>query len=78
MSEILTLQEMKARYAPEWVLIKGPQSTGDHVDDLAGEVVFHSPDRDEVIRKALELPPPRDVAIRYLGTRPNVIRLSYI
>jgi hypothetical protein len=78
MSEILTLEEMKARFPDEWVLINEPQSTGNRVDDLAGEVVFHSLNRDEVDQKAMELPALRYIAIRYLGPRPKMIRLSYI
>ncbi len=44
MSEILTLEEMKARFPSEWVFINDPQWTGSSADDLAGEVLFHSQD----------------------------------
>jgi hypothetical protein len=79
MSEILTLEEMKARFPNEWVLINKPQSTGDRLDDLAGEVVFHSLNRDEVDQKVSELlPPPRYFTIRFLGPRPKTIWLTYL
>ncbi len=41
---------------------------------LAGEVLFHSPDRDEVDRKLLELR-PRRFAFRYLGPLPEDVAL---
>ncbi len=69
MSEILTIEEIEARYAPEWVLIAEPQ-----VDDeqrlLGGRVVYTSTDRDELYRKAMELKLDR-IAVRYLGTWPE-------
>jgi hypothetical protein len=66
--EVLTIEQIEARYAPEWVLIGDPQ-----VDDeqrlLAGVVLFSSPDRDELYRKAMELKLDH-IAVRYLGTWP--------
>jgi hypothetical protein len=76
MSEILTMEEMETRFWSEWVLINHPR-TDDHLKVLGGEVLFHNPNRDEVVQKALELPPPRNVAIRYFGPRPKIV-LSYI
>ncbi len=69
MDELLTIDEIKARYAPDWVLIVEPQS--DEFQHLhAGKVVFHSPDREEVYRKAIELQ-LGDCAFRYLGEWPE-------
>jgi hypothetical protein len=69
MDEILKLEEIKARYPSEWVLIDEPQ-----IDEmtrlLGGRVVFHSPSRDEVHRKMLELRLPH-FAIRFLGKPPE-------
>jgi hypothetical protein len=75
MSEILTLEEMKARFPSEWALINEPQ-LGKRLEDLAGEVLFHSPNRDEVVRKSGELRPPHFV-IEYLGPGHKIV-LSYI
>jgi hypothetical protein len=58
MDEILTYDEIKARYAPDWVLI-GDLVTDDKLEVLSGRVLFHSPDHDEVCRKAKELMPGR-------------------
>lgn len=69
MDEILTIEEMKVRYAPDWVLIGEPQ-TDEFQHVRAGKVLFHSPDRDEVYRKAIELR-PGDFAFRHLGELPS-------
>jgi hypothetical protein len=59
------LDEIKARFPSEWVLIGEPQ-TDEALELLAGEVLFHSTDRDEVDHKLMELRPHR-FAVRYLG-----------
>ncbi len=69
MDEILTIDEIKARYAPDWVLIDEPQ-TDEFYHVRAGRVLFHSPDREEVYRKAIELQPAR-CAFEYLGEWPE-------
>ena len=69
MDEILTIDEIQARYAPDWVLIGDPQ-TDESLRVRAGKVLFHSPDQDEVCRKAAECPPGR-YALRFLGTVPE-------
>ena len=69
MDEILTIEEMKARYAPEWMLIVEPV-----VEDgprlLAGKVIFPSPHREGVYRKAIGLR-PGDFAFRFPGEMPE-------
>ena len=69
MDELLTIEEIEARYAPDWVLIAEPQ-TDDMQRLLAGKVVFHSPDRAAVWAKVGELNLDR-VAVRYLGEYPE-------
>ncbi len=69
MDDILTIDEIQARYAPDWVLIGDPQ-TDECQRLLAGGVLFHRADRDEVDRRLLELRPAR-FAFRYLGTLPE-------
>jgi hypothetical protein len=69
MDEVLTIAEIEARYAPEWVLIGEPR-TDDMQRLLAGRVLFHSADRDEIYRKADELRLDR-IAVRYLGDWPE-------
>ncbi len=55
-SELLTLDQMKERSAPDWVLIVEPEVSSS-LEILRGKVAFHSSDRDEVYRKAIELEP---------------------
>lgn len=69
MDEALTFDEIKARYAPEWVLIVEPR-TDEHHNLLGGRVVFHSPEPDAVYTKAGELPIPRHFAVRWTGEYP--------
>lgn len=73
MSELLTLDEIRARFPSEWVVIGDPR-VDDSLEVVSGAVLFHSQDRDEVDRKLLELRPTR-FALRYLGTMPEHMAL---
>jgi hypothetical protein len=69
MDEMLTIDEIKARYAPDWVLIGEPET--DEAQHLkAGKVLFHSPDREEVYQKAIDLRLGH-FAFRFLGEMPE-------
>ena len=68
-SERLTFEEIKSRYAPEWVLIGDPE-TDEYQRVVAGTVLFHSPNREDVYQKALELRPTHS-AFRFLGIIPE-------
>ena len=69
LGEVLTLEEMKTRYAPDWVLIVELE-VAPSLEILSGRVVFRSPSRDEVYRKAIELRPSY-FACRHLGEWPS-------
>jgi hypothetical protein len=69
MDEMLTIEEIEARYAPDWVLIAEPV-VDNQLKVLSGRVVFHSPDHDEIYRKATEFKLDR-IAVRYLGEYPE-------
>jgi hypothetical protein len=67
--EVLTIEEIEARYAPNWVLIGDPQvAEGPRL--LVGVVLFSSDNSDELYRKATELKLDR-IAVHYLGTYPE-------
>jgi hypothetical protein len=66
MEQVLTLDEIKARFDSEWVLLDEPQAS-DALQVRAGKVLHHSKDRDEVYRKAVELK-PKHFAVLYTGT----------
>jgi hypothetical protein len=74
MDEFLTMDQIKARYAPDWVIIAEPQ-TDDQLEVVRGQVVFHSPDADECWHKAREMNLDR-VAVRYLGEYPEHMALN--
>ncbi len=69
MDEFLKIEEIEARYAPDWVLIAEPQTDGMQ-RLLGGKVIFHSPDRAAVWDKFAELRLDR-AAVRYLGEYPE-------
>lgn len=69
MSELTSIDKIKADFDSEWVLIENPETT-ETLEVTRGTVLCHSKDRDEVYRKALELKPRRS-AILYLGTMPE-------
>lgn len=57
MDDILTAAEIDQRFEGEWVLVEDPQ-TDETLHVESGRVRWHSKDRDEVYRKAVELPAP--------------------
>jgi hypothetical protein len=69
MDEILSAGEMESRFVAEWLLVEDPQ-TDDALEVRTGKVRFHSKDRDEVYRKAVELR-PRRFAVLYTGLIPK-------
>ena len=54
MDEMLSVEEIEDRFAPEWVLVGEPRADDGH-RLLGGKVLHHSPDRDDIYRKATEL-----------------------
>jgi hypothetical protein len=66
MNEVMIMAEINERFPSEWVLLVDPQ-TDENSEVLSGTVVYHSKDRDEVDRKAMELPMPRHIAVFYTG-----------
>jgi len=69
MDEVLTLDQIEARFPSQWVLVADPDLT-ESLAVVKGKVLWHSPNRDEVYRKARELR-PRHSAILYTGTLPD-------
>ena len=69
MDEVLTTEEIAARFEAEWVLVEDPE-TDEVLTVRRGRVRWHSKDRDEVYRKAAELRPGR-FAILYRNKIPE-------
>jgi hypothetical protein len=71
MNEILTIEDINARFPSEWVLINDPQ-VDEQLHVLGGLVLWHSKDRDEVYQKVDELlPPPRRFTVWFTGPFPE-------
>ena len=62
MVEELSIVEIEARYPSEWILVEDPD-TNEALEVQGGKVLWHSPDRDEVYRKAVELRPKRSAIL---------------
>ena len=69
MNETLSIAEIDSHFASEWILIGDPQ-TDENSSVRRGVVLYHSKDRDEVYRKAIELRPKR-FAMHYTGVIPE-------
>lgn len=69
MDDLLTIAEIEAQFESEWVLVEDPQ-TNEALEVQSGKVRWHSKDRDEVYRKAVQLH-PRRFAVLYTGRMPR-------
>ena len=69
MSEILTMEEIEAKYDQEWVLLEDPEVT-ESEEIRSAKVVWHSKDEAEIWRKAGELRPVRP-EILFIGEPPE-------
>ncbi len=69
MEEQMTVEEMRAHFSGEWILVEDPH-TNDALEVLSGKVVHHAKDRDEVYRQAVARRPKRS-AILFTGEIPE-------
>jgi hypothetical protein len=69
MDEGLTTAQIETQFESEWVLVEDPQ-TDETLTVRCGKVRWHSKDRDEVYRKAVELHLAH-FAILYTGKIPK-------
>jgi hypothetical protein len=68
MEDVMTIAEIESQFDAQWVLVEDPQ-TNDSLQVLGGKVLWHSPNRDEVYRKAMELRPTH-FAVLFTGPSP--------
>ncbi len=71
MDEVMAMADILTRFESEWVLLEDPETEAS-LEIKGGKVLWHSQDRDEVYRKALELAPTHS-AIVYTGTVPDEV-----
>ena len=69
MGDVLTIAQIEAQFSSEWVLVEEPE-TNQALEVQRGKVRWHSKDREEVYRKAVELRPKR-FAVLYTGQMPE-------
>jgi hypothetical protein len=69
MTDVLPIDEIKSRFPDEWILIGDPQTAPGPVL-LGGTVLWHSPHRDEVYQKAVELR-RKSIGFFYTGAVPQ-------
>ncbi len=69
MDDVFTIAQIEAQFRSEWILVEDPR-TNDALEVQSGKVCWHSKNRDEVYRKAMELR-PRRFAVLYTGTMPE-------
>jgi len=69
MEEVLTITQIEARFDSDWILVGDPQ-TNEALEVQSGKVLWHSKDREEVYRKAVELRPKRSTML-YTGKMPK-------
>lgn len=68
--EILTVEEIRDRYPREWVLIADTESD-DLWNVIRGEVLAHSPEREEIDRALTKFQDIRSISIEYTGPIPD-------
>jgi hypothetical protein len=69
MENVLTITQIEAQFDSEWILVGDPR-TNEALEVQSGTVLWHSKDREEVYRKAVELHPKRS-AMLYTGKMPK-------
>ncbi len=69
MDDLLTIAQIEAQFAAEWVLVEDPQ-VNDVLEVQSGKIRWHSKDREEVYRQAVTLRPKR-FAVLYTGKMPE-------
>lgn len=68
MKAALTFQEMKSQYPGEWLLV-GEARLNPSLEVISGDVLAHSPSRDEIYRQLAHVRGKR-VSIEYAGIVP--------
>ena len=68
--KILTVAEIRERYPREWVLIADTESD-DLWNVIRGEVLAHSPEREQIDRALTKFTDIRSISIEYTGPIPD-------
>ena len=68
-------EEICKQYAGQWVLIEY-QQLDNQLNVVEGEVVAHSPDKEEIYKHLLETK-GKNIAIEYAGEFPQELRVMF-
>jgi hypothetical protein len=68
-NDVLPIDEIRARYDGQWVLITDPE-INEACEVLRGHVAYHSPNRKEVWAAAADVS-SNDIAVFYVGDIPS-------
>lgn len=68
--EVLTIAEIRSRYPCEWVLIADTE-LDDQWNVIRGEVLAHSPERDEIDQSLIKFKHIQSISIEYTGPVPE-------
>lgn len=69
MDQVISLEAIREQYPGEWVLIAYAE-LDEQMRVIKGQVLAHSPDRDEIYRRLLSVRGQK-VAVEYMGKVPE-------
>ena len=72
--EIATMQQIRAQYPDEWVLVGNPEMDANELHVLSGFAVLHSQDKKEVCYLAAELVKQFDTYMVVFTGEPRPVR----
>jgi hypothetical protein len=70
MSGLMSIEDIKAQFDDEWVLV-GEPDVEENLQVKSGTVLWHGKDRDELHRKIEDLQSPFNIAVLYTGITPE-------
>lgn len=76
MGEIMTAEEINARFESEWVLVADPE-TEENLTVTRGKVLWHGKDKSELHEYVRKLQRPFSVAVLYTGTMSEEDAIGY-
>ncbi len=71
----MTWEEIRRQYAGQWVLIEY-QQLDEQLNVVEGEVVAHSPEKEEIYRQLLKTT-GKNIAIEYAGDFPQELTVMF-
>ena len=70
MGEMMTAEEINARFESEWVLVADPE-TGENLTVTRGRVLWHGKDKSQLHNFVRDIERPFSLAVLYTGKLPK-------